>query len=116
MQAYVTAGTVIIQRMGRGSMHGSLIWKDCDLLGSFERTKLPNGWLQGRSISIRQDTGINNNVPAVTRGLVLHGHVQCIKNRAQKTNKYKGIASDCSPAQSLQQQKEHIVMSGAAAA
>ncbi|XP_075743210.1 uncharacterized protein LOC142796442 isoform X4 [Rhipicephalus microplus] len=114
MQAYVTAGTVIIQRMGRGSMHGSLIWKDCDLLGSFERTKLPNGWLQGRSISIRQDTGINNN--AVTRGLGLHGHVQCIKNRAQKTNKYKGTASDCSPAQSLQQQKEHIVMSGAAAA
>ncbi|XP_075740944.1 uncharacterized protein LOC142788225 [Rhipicephalus microplus] len=142
MQAYVTAGTVIIQRMGRGSMHGSLIWKDCDLLGSFERTKLPNGWLQayfssramqlahvqskswsaplvfcaGRSISIRQATGINNNVPAVTRGLVLHGHVQCIKNRAQKTNKYKGTASDCSPAQSLQQQKEHIVMSGAATA
>ncbi|XP_075733680.1 uncharacterized protein LOC142775728 isoform X2 [Rhipicephalus microplus] len=140
MQAYVTAGTVIIQRMGRGSMHGSLIWKDCDLLGSFERKKLPNGWLQayfsstamqlahmqskswsaplvfcaGRSISIRQDTGINNN--AVTRGSVLHGHVQCIKNRAQKTNKYKGTASDCSPAQSLQQQKEHIVMSGAAAA
>ncbi|XP_075730273.1 uncharacterized protein LOC142772059 isoform X1 [Rhipicephalus microplus] len=116
MQAYVTAGTVIVQRMWRGSMHGTLIWKDCDLLGSFERTKLPNGWLQGRSISIRQDTGINNNVPAVTRGLVLHGHVQCIKNRAQKTNKYKGTASDCSPAQSLQQQKEHIVMSGAAAA
>ncbi|XP_075730274.1 uncharacterized protein LOC142772059 isoform X2 [Rhipicephalus microplus] len=114
MQAYVTAGTVIVQRMWRGSMHGTLIWKDCDLLGSFERTKLPNGWLQGRSISIRQDTGINNN--AVTRGLVLHGHVQCIKNRAQKTNKYKGTASDCSPAQSLQQQKEHIVMSGAAAA
>ncbi|XP_075739656.1 uncharacterized protein LOC142785107 isoform X5 [Rhipicephalus microplus] len=116
VQAYVTAGTVIIQRMWRGSMHGSLIWKDCDLLGSFEGTKLPNGWLQGRSISIRQDTGVNNNVPAVTRGSVIHGHVQCIKNRAQKTNKYKGTASDCSPAQSLQQQKEHIVMSGAAAA
>ncbi|XP_075739657.1 uncharacterized protein LOC142785107 isoform X6 [Rhipicephalus microplus] len=114
VQAYVTAGTVIIQRMWRGSMHGSLIWKDCDLLGSFEGTKLPNGWLQGRSISIRQDTGVNNN--AVTRGSVIHGHVQCIKNRAQKTNKYKGTASDCSPAQSLQQQKEHIVMSGAAAA
>ncbi|XP_075727346.1 uncharacterized protein LOC142768842 isoform X1 [Rhipicephalus microplus] len=73
--------------MWRESMHGSLIWKDCDLLGSFEGTKLPNGWLQayfssramqlahmqskswsaplvfcaGRSISIRQDTGINNN-------------------------------------------------------
>ncbi|XP_075746051.1 uncharacterized protein LOC142803811 isoform X2 [Rhipicephalus microplus] len=108
MQAYVTAGTVIIQRMWRGSMHGSLIWKDCNLLGSFEGTKLPNGWLQGRSISIWQDTGINNNVPAVTRGSVLHGHVQCIKNRAQKTNKYKGTASDCSPAQSLQQQKEHM--------
>ncbi|XP_075739655.1 uncharacterized protein LOC142785107 isoform X4 [Rhipicephalus microplus] len=61
VQAYVTAGTVIIQRMWRGSMHGSLIWKDCDLLGSFEGTKLPNGWLQGRSISIRQDTGVNNN-------------------------------------------------------
>ncbi|XP_075746735.1 uncharacterized protein LOC142804071 isoform X4 [Rhipicephalus microplus] len=100
--------------MWRGSMHGSLIWNDCDLLGSFEGTKLPNGWLQGHSISIRQDTGINNN--AVTRGSVLHGHVQCIKNRTQKTNKYKGTASDCSPAQSLQQQKEHIVMSGAAAA
>ncbi|XP_075739588.1 uncharacterized protein LOC142785051 [Rhipicephalus microplus] len=128
--------------MWHGSMHSRLIWKDCDLLGSFERSKLPNGWLQayfsrramqlahmqskswsapllfcaGRSISIRQDTGINNNVPAVTRGLVLHSHVQCIKNRAQKTNKYKATASDCSPAQSLQQQKEHIVMSGAAAA
>ncbi|XP_075736462.1 uncharacterized protein LOC142776534 isoform X2 [Rhipicephalus microplus] len=128
--------------MWRGSMHGSLIWKDCNLLGSFEGTKLPNGWLQacfssramqlahrqskswsaplvfcaGRSISIRQHTGINNNVPAETRGSVLHGHVQCIKNRAQKTNKYKGTASDCSPAQSLQQQKRHIVMSGAAAA
>ncbi|XP_075736153.1 uncharacterized protein LOC142776413 [Rhipicephalus microplus] len=61
-------------------------------------------------------TGINNNVPAVTRGSVLHGHEQCIKNRAQKTNKYKGTASDCSPAQSLQQQKGHIVMSRAAAA
>ncbi|XP_075730055.1 uncharacterized protein LOC142771935 isoform X5 [Rhipicephalus microplus] len=78
--AYVTAGTVIIQRMWRRSMHGSLIWNDCDLLGSFEGTKLPNGWLQGHSISIRQDTGINNNVPAVTRGSVLHGHVQCVKN------------------------------------
>ncbi|XP_075732348.1 uncharacterized protein LOC142775005 isoform X3 [Rhipicephalus microplus] len=116
VQAYVTAGTVIIQRMWRGSMHGSLIWKDCNLLGSFEGTKLPNGWLQGRSISIRQHTGINNNVPEVTRGSVLHGHEQCIKNRAQKTNKYKGTASDCSPARSLQQQKGHIVMSGAAAA
>ncbi|XP_075732347.1 uncharacterized protein LOC142775005 isoform X2 [Rhipicephalus microplus] len=140
VQAYVTAGTVIIQRMWRGSMHGSLIWKDCNLLGSFEGTKLPNGWLQacfssramqlahtqskswsallvfcaGRSISIRQHTGINNN--EVTRGSVLHGHEQCIKNRAQKTNKYKGTASDCSPARSLQQQKGHIVMSGAAAA
>ncbi|XP_075728564.1 uncharacterized protein LOC142769309 isoform X2 [Rhipicephalus microplus] len=102
--------------MWRGSMHGGLIWKDCDLLGSFEGTKLPNGWLQGRSIFIRQDTGINNNVPAATRGSLLHGRVQCIKNRAQKTNKYKGTASDCSPAQSVQQQKEHIVMSGAAAA
>ncbi|XP_075734630.1 uncharacterized protein LOC142775940 isoform X1 [Rhipicephalus microplus] len=106
--------------MWRGSMHGSLIWKDCDLLGSFEGTKLPNGWLQayfssramqlahmqskswsaplvfcaGRSISILQDTGINNNVPAVTRDPVLHGHVQCIKNKAQKTNKYKRTASD----------------------
>ncbi|XP_075734174.1 uncharacterized protein LOC142775837 isoform X4 [Rhipicephalus microplus] len=48
--------------MWRGSMHGSLIWMDCNLLGSFEGTKLPNGWLQGCSISIRQDTGINNNV------------------------------------------------------
>ncbi|XP_075730054.1 uncharacterized protein LOC142771935 isoform X4 [Rhipicephalus microplus] len=92
--------------MWRRSMHGSLIWNDCDLLGSFEGTKLPNGWLQayfssramqlahmqskswsaplvfcaGHSISIRQDTGINNNVPAVTRGSVLHGHVQCVKN------------------------------------
>ncbi|XP_075746415.1 uncharacterized protein LOC142803943 [Rhipicephalus microplus] len=102
--------------MWRGSMHGSLIWKDCNRLGSFEGTKLPNGWLQGRGISIRQHTGINNNVPAVTRGSVLHGHEQCIKNRAQKTNKYKGTASDCSPAQSLQQQKGQIVMSGAAAA
>ncbi|XP_075740015.1 uncharacterized protein LOC142785676 [Rhipicephalus microplus] len=83
------------------------------LLGSFEGTKRPNGWLQGRSISIRQDTGIYNNVPAVTRDPVLHGHVQSIKNRAQKTNKYKGTASDYSPAQSLLQQKEHIVMSGA---
>ncbi|XP_075733119.1 uncharacterized protein LOC142775545 [Rhipicephalus microplus] len=142
--------------MWRGSMHGSLIWKDCGLLGSFEGTKLPNGWLQGDvqfvskpwlliclwlayfsssamqpahmqakswcaslvfragcSISIRQDTGINNNVQAATRYPVLHGHEQCIKNRAQKTNKYKGTASDCSPAQSLRQQKEHIVMSGA---
>ncbi|XP_075727177.1 uncharacterized protein LOC142768768 isoform X6 [Rhipicephalus microplus] len=33
-------------RMWPGSMHDSLIWKDCDLLGSFEGTKLPNGWLQ----------------------------------------------------------------------
>ncbi|KAH8033332.1 hypothetical protein HPB51_010372 [Rhipicephalus microplus] len=48
-------------RMWPGSMHGSLIWKDCGLLGSFEGTKLPNSCLQGRSISIRQDTGINNN-------------------------------------------------------
>ncbi|KAH7964100.1 hypothetical protein HPB51_027661 [Rhipicephalus microplus] len=51
--------------MWRGSMHGSLIWKDCNLLGSFEGTKLPNGWLQGHSISIRQDTGINNNDPVI---------------------------------------------------
>ncbi|XP_075722638.1 uncharacterized protein LOC142765479 isoform X2 [Rhipicephalus microplus] len=47
--------------MWRGSIHDSLIWKDCDVLRSFEGTKLPNGWLQGRSISIRQDTGVNNN-------------------------------------------------------
>ncbi|XP_075732353.1 uncharacterized protein LOC142775005 isoform X8 [Rhipicephalus microplus] len=100
--------------MWPGSMHGSLIWKDCDLLGSFEGTKLPNGWLQGRRISIRQDTGINNN--AVTGGSVLHGHVECIKNEAQKTKKYKGTTSGCSPAQSIQQQKDHIVMSGTAAA
>ncbi|XP_075740893.1 uncharacterized protein LOC142788207 isoform X2 [Rhipicephalus microplus] len=140
--------------MWSGSMQGSLNWKDCGLLESFEGTKLPNGWLQGdvqcvskpwlliclwlayfsssalqpahmkakswsaplvfcagRSISIQQETGINNN--AVTRDPVLHGHVQCTKNRAQKTNKYKGTASDCSPAQRLRQQKEHIVMSGA---
>ncbi|XP_075722640.1 uncharacterized protein LOC142765481 isoform X2 [Rhipicephalus microplus] len=97
--------------MWPGSMHGSLIRNDCDLLGSFVDTELLNGWLQGRSISIRQDTGINNNVPAVTRDSVLHGHVQCIKNRAQKTNKYKWIASDCSRAQRLRQEKEHIVMS-----
>ncbi|XP_075742907.1 uncharacterized protein LOC142796358 isoform X1 [Rhipicephalus microplus] len=105
--------------MWHGSMHGSLIWKDCNLLGSFEGTKLPNGWLQayfssrpmqlahtqsmswsaplvfcaGCSISIRQYTGIYNN--ALTSGSVLHGHEQCIRNRAQKTNKYKGTASDC---------------------
>ncbi|XP_075736673.1 uncharacterized protein LOC142776609 isoform X3 [Rhipicephalus microplus] len=47
--------------MWPGSKHGSLILKDCDLLGSFEGTKLLNGWLQGHSISIRQDTGMNNN-------------------------------------------------------
>ncbi|XP_075742916.1 uncharacterized protein LOC142796360 isoform X1 [Rhipicephalus microplus] len=108
-------------------MQGSLIWKDCDMLESFEGTKVPNGRLQayfssramqlahtqskswsaplvfcaGCSISIRQYTGIYNNVPAETSDPVLHGHVQCIRNRAQKTTKYKRTASDCSPAQSL---------------
>ncbi|XP_075742928.1 uncharacterized protein LOC142796360 isoform X3 [Rhipicephalus microplus] len=80
-------------------MQGSLIWKDCDMLESFEGTKVPNGRLQGCSISIRQYTGIYNN--AETSDPVLHGHVQCIRNRAQKTTKYKRTASDCSPAQSL---------------
>ncbi|XP_075738049.1 uncharacterized protein LOC142777472 [Rhipicephalus microplus] len=124
--------------MWPGSMHGSLIWKDCDLLGIFKGTKLPNGWLQASLLQEQCDAdsthasqvvgcsfGVlcrtqhiytardytNNN--AVTRDLVLHGHVQCIKSRAQKTNKYKGTYSDCSPAQSLRQQKEDIVMSGA---
>ncbi|XP_075722641.1 uncharacterized protein LOC142765481 isoform X3 [Rhipicephalus microplus] len=54
--------------MWPGSMHGSLIRNDCDLLGSFVDTELLNGWLQGRSISIRQDTGINNNEPSNLRG------------------------------------------------
>ncbi|XP_075725586.1 uncharacterized protein LOC142767555 isoform X3 [Rhipicephalus microplus] len=77
--------------MWRGSMHGSLIWKDCNLLGSFEGTKLPNGWLQGRSISIRQDTRINNNVPADTRGSVLHGHEQCIRTERRRPTCIKGL-------------------------
>ncbi|XP_075743662.1 uncharacterized protein LOC119178151 [Rhipicephalus microplus] len=46
VQVYVTAGTVIIQHMWPGTMHGSFIWKDCDLLGSFEGIKLPKSWLQ----------------------------------------------------------------------
>ncbi|XP_075725585.1 uncharacterized protein LOC142767555 isoform X2 [Rhipicephalus microplus] len=101
--------------MWRGSMHGSLIWKDCNLLGSFEGTKLPNGWLQayfssramqlahmqskswsaplvfcaGRSISIRQDTRINNN--ADTRGSVLHGHEQCIRTERRRPTCIKGL-------------------------
>ncbi|XP_075749972.1 uncharacterized protein LOC142814684 [Rhipicephalus microplus] len=100
--------------MWPGSMHDGPIWKDCDLLESFmaqncltagckptsaavtcsQHTCKPSHgallWCSGQdtySISIWQDTDIKSNVPAVTSNPVLHGHVKCIKNRAQKTNK-----------------------------
>lgn len=51
VQVFCNGRGVIIQptSKGPGSTHGSLIWMDCALPGSFKGRKLPNGWLLGDS-------------------------------------------------------------------